>query len=137
MFLGPNWKEDVRHWRRLDGQSSRVDALIAKLPSAAPVFQAYCRFLYKIGGRSLPWGFVIIAERLEAGNSSELLADDNSVFYLESLLRRSVYGEPHRLKSDPDVRSAVLDILDQLVEAGSSAAYRMRDDFVTPVPPPV
>jgi len=120
----------VRHWRRLDGQSSRVDALIAKLPSAAPVFQAYCRFLYKIGER-------IIAERLEAGNSSELLADDNSVFYLESLLRRSVYGEPHRLKSDPDVRSAVLDILDQLVEAGASAAYRMRDDFVTPVPPPV
>ena len=134
MFLGPYWKDDVRHWRRLDGQASRIEALVGKLPASAPVLQLYCRFLYKIGERSLPAGFVTIAERLDAGNPSELLADDNTVFYLEALLRRYVYGEPKRLKSDPDVRSAVLDILDQLVEVGSSAAYMMRDDFVTPSP---
>jgi hypothetical protein len=64
-----------------------------------------------------------------------LLADGNIVFYLESLLQRHVYGEPARLKSDQSVRTAVLQVLDQLVEAGSSAAYRMRDDFVTPLPP--
>jgi hypothetical protein len=48
-------------------------------------------------------------------------------------LRRFIYSEPLRLKSDTEVRSAVLTILDQLVESGSSAAYRMRDDFVTPI----
>jgi hypothetical protein len=36
------------------------------------------------------------------------------------------------LKQDRTVREAVLYQLDVLVERGSSAAFRMRDDFVTP-----
>jgi hypothetical protein len=43
------------------------------------------------------------------------------------------YREPLGVKSNPEIRSAVLMILDQLVDSGSSAAYRMRDDFVTPI----
>jgi hypothetical protein len=46
-----------------------------------------------------------------------------------------VYGNPHQLKSDPRMRAAVLHLLDELVESGSSAAYRTRDDFVTPIGP--
>jgi hypothetical protein len=38
-----------------------------------------------------------------------------------------------RLKTDPPLRDAVLNLLDVLVSTGSSAAYWMRDDFVTPV----
>jgi hypothetical protein len=44
-----------------------------------------------------------------------------------------IYSEPFRLKSDAEVRSAVLMILDHLVDSGSSAAHRMRDGFVTPI----
>jgi hypothetical protein len=62
-----------------------------------------------------------------------MLSQGNTVFYLESLLRRFCYSEPVRIKSNPEIRSAVLMILDQLVDSGSSAAYRMRDDFVTPI----
>jgi len=54
------------------------------------------------------------------------------MFMLESLLQRYVYGRPLELKTDASVRAAVLDVLDMLVENGSSAAFRMRDDFVTP-----
>ncbi len=50
---------------------------------------------------------------------------------LEVLLQRPVYGYPLKLKSEPTVREAVLFLLDTLVENGSSAAFRMRDDFVT------
>ncbi|QTD31732.1 hypothetical protein [Pseudomonas fluorescens] len=35
-------------------------------------------------------------------------------------------------KRDPTLREAILYVLDVLVESGSSAAFRMRDDFVTP-----
>jgi hypothetical protein len=31
-----------------------------------------------------------------------------------------------------NVRQAVLFLLDELVEQGSSTAYKLRDDFVTP-----
>ena len=42
------------------------------------------------------------------------------------------YGRPVELKQDQALRDAVLLLLDILVESGSSATFRMRDDFVTP-----
>jgi hypothetical protein len=48
------------------------------------------------------------------------------------LLQRHVYGRPLELKQNRTLREAVLFLLDVLVEEGSSAAFRMRDDFVTP-----
>ena len=61
-----------------------------------------------------------------------MLRMSNTVFLLEVLLQRHVYGRPLALKRDTDVRDAVLSLLDILVDKGSSAAFRMRDDFVTP-----
>jgi len=133
LFFGVPWKDGVRHWRRLEGFADRVDTLFESLPPCATVLEAYCRFLYRIGEQSLPHGFVVIAKRLQVGDARQMLSKDNTVFYLESLLRRFIYSEPLRLKSNAEVRSAVLTILDRLVDSGSSAAYRMRDDFVTPI----
>jgi hypothetical protein len=133
IFFGLPWEDGIRHWRRLEGFADRVDTLFENLPPSATVLDAYCRFLYTIGEQSLPNGFVVIARRLQAGNASQMLSQGNTVFYLDSLLRRFCYSEPVRIKSDPEIRSAVLMILDQLVDSGSSAAYRMRDDFVTPI----
>lgn len=133
IFLGGHWKEGVRRWRRLEGQGHGVDELATRFRGSSAVFDAYCRFLYSIGETSLPRAFVFLADSLAAGEAIAMLADQNTVFLLESLLRRHVYSEPYKLKSEPAVRAGVLSLLDHLVEAGSSAAYRMRDDFVTPL----
>jgi hypothetical protein len=61
-----------------------------------------------------------------------MLRDSNTVFMLEVLLQRHVYARPLELKRDPTLRGAVLHVLDTLVESGSSAAFKMRDDFVPP-----
>jgi hypothetical protein len=132
LLFGIQWKEDTRYWPRLNDQEYRVEEFVQGIPASTAVLEGYCRFLYNIGEKSLPGSFTVVAERLKAGDPPEALAESNTVYFLESLLRRYVYGEPLRLKTDPDVRKAVLYILDQLVEAGSSAAYQMRDDFVTP-----
>jgi len=57
----------------------------------------------------------------------------NTIALLEALLQRYLYGRPLELKRQADLRAAVLSLLDLLVENGSSAAFRMRDDFVAPV----
>jgi len=72
-----------------------------------------------------------VASRIQS--APELIMTDNAVYLLESLLRRYLYSEPFQLKRDRELREAVVSILDCLVNAGSSVAYRMRDDFVTPV----
>jgi hypothetical protein len=133
IFFRLSWKDGVRHWRRLEGFADRVDTLFDNLPPCATVLDAYCRFLYTIGEKSLPHAFVVVANRLNAGDASQMLSQDATVLYLESLLRRFIYSEPLQLKTNVKVRSAILTILDKLVDSGSSAAYRMRDDFVTPI----
>jgi hypothetical protein len=133
LFLNLSWKDGIRNWRRLEGFADRVDTLFESLPPCATVLDAYCRFLYTIGEQSLPHSFVVVANRLQVGNASQMLSQDTTMFYLESLLRRFIYSQPLRIKTNAEARSAVLTILDQLVDSGSSAAYRMRDDFVTPI----
>jgi hypothetical protein len=133
LLFGISWKDNVRYWSRLKNQESRVEALVQSIPASSAALKSYCRFLYHIGEKSLPSSFTVVAERMEEGDPSDVLTDSTTVYYLESLLRRYIYSEPLQLKVKPRVREAVLYILDELVEAGSSAAYKMRDDFVTPM----
>lgn len=129
LFLGTSWKDNAKHWRRLEGNAYRVDTLMQNLPTSSHAIKAYCQFLHDIGEKSLPKAYVIVASKL----TPDAVLDSNSIFHLETLLGRHVYGEPLKLKSDIEVRKSVLQILDHLIEQGSSSAYRMRDDFITPM----
>lgn len=80
----------------------------------------------------MPAAFARIANALKRGNPPDMLRESNTVFMLEILLQRHVYARPLNLKRDLALREAILYVLDMLVESGSSAAFRMRDDFVTP-----
>lgn len=93
-------------------------------PARSIVLDDYVRFLYPIGARSLPEAFVRIAVALRRGNAQKMLEKTNTVFLLEVLLQRHVYGRPLELKRDAGIRDAVLFILDSLVETGSSAVFR-------------
>lgn len=132
LFLTSGWKSNVRHWTHLDGYVDRVHSLFEGLPPTSVVLDHYANFLYHIGERSLPEALVRVATSLQRGNARRMLAKTNTVFVLEVLLQRHVYGRPLELKRNSDIRSAVVALLDLLVEQGSSAAFRMRDDFVTP-----
>lgn len=132
IFLTSWWKDNVRHWRSLEGYAHNVDALFDALPPVWIVLDSYVRFLYHIGERSMPAAFVHIANSLRRGSPADMLRESNTVFMLEVLLQRHVYARPLELKRDPALREAILYVLDLLVESGSSAAFRMRDDFVTP-----
>jgi hypothetical protein len=133
IFLTQYWKETTRHWRSLEGHTHRVEKLFNELPPSSRVLDDYARFLYHIAEQSLPEAFELIAMRLQAGDPPAMLRRGNTVFMLETLLRRHVYSRPLELKKNRKIREAILYLLDVLVESGSSAAYKMRDDFVTPL----
>lgn len=133
LFLTTHWRDGITHWRRLEGHAHRMDSLARRLPPVVGCVQAYIRFLFTIGRQGLPDAFLVVDELLQHGDSGRLAAHREIAFMLESLLAQFVYAEPFRLKSRPPLRDAVLRLLDALVAAGSSASYRMRDDFVTPL----
>ena len=135
IFFEIFWKEGVRHWVSLEGYADHVHALFEDLPLSSRVLDEYVRFLFQIGEQSLPDAFIRIANRFQQGSSRQIIISENLVFHLELLLQSYVYRRPLELKLRRNLREAVLFLLDMLVEKGSSAAFRMRDDFVTPVPP--
>lgn len=116
----------------LEGHSSNVHLLFEALPQSLMVLDNYVRFLYHIGEQSLPEAFVRVANSLKQGDAQAMLTETNTVFLLEVLLQRHIYGRPMELKRDTAIQQAVLFLLDMLVENGSSTAFRMRDDFVMP-----
>ena len=115
IFLGSYWKEDVRHWKSLEGYAHHVHILFEDLPPSSTVLDDYVRFLYHVGEQSLPQAFVRVAKRLQAGDTQQLLKKTNTVFMLEVLLQRYVYGRPLELKRESDIRDAVLFLLDVLL----------------------
>lgn len=135
VFLAVGWNKNARHWRSLTGHVDRLHRLFEALPVSKAVLHHYVRFLYHVGEESLPIAYIRIAAKMKTGAPRELLDDTEIVFLLESILQRQVYLKPVELKRREDLRTAILYLLDQLVDAGSSAAFRMRDDFVTPLPP--
>jgi hypothetical protein len=132
ILLASNWKEDARTWRSLEGHFHLVDQLFTELPLVPIVLDDYLRFLYYVGELALPHAFSLVADALKSEKSTVAFKDSNTIFLLEDLLQRYVYGRPAELKKEPQLRNSVIFLLDSLVESGSSAAFRMRDDFVTP-----
>ncbi len=132
LFLNTHWKEGTKHWARLEDHAQDVAGLTEFLPAETVCVAAYCQFLHTVGQHSLPGALRNVAALFARGNADRIATDSNVSFYLENLLPRFVYLEPNRVKSDAQLRAAVLSILEALIAAGSSSAYRMRDDFVTP-----
>lgn len=131
IFLGLSWKRGVRHWETHIGYEDRVVSLFEALPASATVLNQMAVYLYYIGDMTLPNAFVPLSAKIKKAPAT--LSDHITIFYLEQVLQRHVYGAPQSLKSNPALREAVISILDELVEKGSSAAFKMRDDFVTPM----
>ena len=133
VFLASNWKDTTRDWKSLTGHAEEVHRLFERLPLSRTSLHRYLLFLYHVGEQSLPQAFVWLHEKVRDADVPELLTERDSAFVLESLLLRYVYAKPLELKRQHDLRAAVLFLLDALVETGSSSAFRMRDDFVTPI----
>ena len=132
MLFSTYWRDDLQNRHPFADHQRQISALTVKLPVTSPVLLSFVHYLYTIGERLSPDVFIVVADILQDGDSTELLSDKNAVLYLESILQLHVYGKSTILKTDPNLRKATITILDQLVDVGSSAAYNMRDDFVTP-----
>ena len=133
VFLGTFWEENVRHWPNLEGNAQRIHKLFEDLPLSSRVLNAYVDFLYHVGAQSLPDAFIRIAQRLQQADPSQMVLEGNTIICLEILLQRYVYRHSLKLKRKRKLRDDVHFLLDFLIESGSSSAFRMRDDFVTPL----
>src|SRR5690606_15153323 len=109
----------------------RVARLFDALPLMPNSLGAFCWFLYKLGGGALPDALITVEQKTR--DAAGLLATPLAQSSLESVLARLVYGGTLSIRRRPELTATVLRLLDHLVDAGSSAAFRMRDEFLTPL----
>ena len=131
LFLGDNWGE-ARDWNPLHGEEQRLRGLFDRMPASQKSFEAYSYFLEKTGSPTLPDAILSLAAKMPTPGRSALLSEV-TVFYLETILTRLIYGGNSSIRVETDLRQAAMKLLDELVVAGSSVAYKLRDDFLTPM----
>lgn len=131
-FFNIDWHEGIRAWSKLDKHSDDIDEHFKKCKNSSFLLGCYAEYLFKIGDNSLPSALVSIADKYTDGLGEAVLTDTNIRWHLDAILSRLLFENLHALKKTEKLRVAVMDILDGLVYAGSSVAFQLRDDFVTP-----
>ena len=130
MFLIGRGTDSIKDWHLVQGHEQQISQFFTKLPASTTATCNYLLFLKQFGAGQLPGAYIPLSQKI---TDQPGILDRTNSFLLEQLLSPGVFATPFLLKSDPDVRIAVIEILDALVNSGSSAAYVMRDDFVTPL----
>ena len=128
------WKEEARDWEPLHGHESAIANFFAVVGRSSAVFQSLVRVLDSIANKPLlPSALLWLATHLMAPESQRLLGDRNTLFHLARTLTPIIYRRTTEIRKSNDLREAILTILNAMVDAGSSAAFRMREFFITPV----
>ena len=130
LFLGVNWNEQ-RDWLPLHGETQRIRGFFQRLPPSERGFECYAYYLAKAGTPTLPHAIDEYAAKLRQAKIPTLLLNETAIFYLEEILTRLIYGGNSLIRTDSNLRQSALCVLDALVAAGSSCAYKLRDDFLT------
>jgi hypothetical protein len=130
VFLDLYWKETTKTWRSLAGYESNVTAAFKALRACEEGVDAFAKFLATIGSGLMPDVLPLLAEKLAEPGA---VLSPRTLGRFETMLAGLVYTGSPRIRQEPLLREATLRVLDILIDAGSSKAYRMRDDFVTPL----
>jgi len=130
------WKEDARDWKPLHGHESNIAEFFAVVGRFPTVFQSLVRVLDSIANKPLlPNALLSLASHLKTSEAQGLLDDRGTLFHLARILTPIIYARTTDLRKSWNLRGATLTILDAMINAGSSAAFRMREFFITPVAP--
>ncbi|WP_158276490.1 hypothetical protein [Acidovorax sp. HMWF018] len=131
LLLSKGWKAGVREWRLLGASSQRVDALFVAVPVSSLALEAYGDYLLSIGTPSLPTAVRLIQSRMDDRLEDALRRSNSARTAMDQLVSRLMFEDLPRLQS-ATLRAPTLALLDALVQAGSSNAFLLREDFLTP-----
>jgi hypothetical protein len=132
LCLNISWKPDAQEWRALTGNGSRVLDLFRRLPSDAATLEFFSVIVARFRSEFVPGALPVIAAKLSQ-LTDRLFLNDTTMNALETVLGALIYSGASDVRRLPELRGATLSLLDMLIDAGSSASFKMRDEFLTPL----
>jgi hypothetical protein len=132
LFAQTPWKETATNWHTFKDSNSRFFADIAKSIGHCPsTLYALAKSLNNIADRYLNPGISWLSDMLTRNkNLWTKKLETNTLYYLESLVRKYIYKERERIRRTRQLKEEIFVILDFLVEKGSVVGYILRDNIL-------
>lgn len=132
LFAQSPWKETTNDWHTLKDSNSQFFAEIAKKIGHCPsTLYALAKSLNGVASRYLIPGIAWLSGMLAL--NKKLWAtkiEPDTIFYLESIVRKYVYKEREKIRKTKQLKEEVLVILEFLVEKGSVVGYILRENVL-------
>lgn len=134
LFQKTSWRDDAKSWPAFRQRHDFLTRLPAKLIETSAGFEALCTLLAGIGQETLlPHGLIRLDSAIrQAGGNFAPLESKNVVLEMEIILREVVVSSTSIVRANAPLKEAILRLLDELVNVGSSIAFQLRDYLATP-----
>jgi hypothetical protein len=129
LLAWPYWRKGAREWHSLKEREKGFFARVARdIGNHPAVLYSLAKLLNEIGAPFAADGVFWISGILE---SHPTLSDEDfeasTAYYLENLIRGYVLRNREKARTTPQIKAAVLRILNFLLEKGSVTAYLTRE----------
>jgi hypothetical protein len=132
LFLNIEWNADTQAWRSLTGYGHHLRDLFQGLPPSFWAVSTFAPVINRFSSELLLSSIPLLADKLQEA-SDNILFGRFALSQLESAIGDLVYAGTVEIRRNANLRDKTMLILDAMVEAGSSAAFKIRDDFLTPL----
>lgn len=132
LFAQTQWKESTNDWHTFKDSNSQFFAEVAKNMGHCPsTLYSLAKSLNDVASGYLNLGIAWLSGML-ACNKALWAAklEGNTIYYLESLVRRYIYTEREKIRRTKQLKEEVLVILEFLVEKGSVVGYMLRESIL-------
>lgn len=134
LFASVPWREDLRDLSLLHSRARFIPDALAAVGDTRRGLRYLLRLAAGVGRVSAVPGSLPALRSALSRAPSDLLADSNCLWNAETICHVAVHEHRETLLRDVRLRRATLDILDRLVDAGSSLAFQLRDYLATSPP---
>lgn len=131
MLASTPWKDNATSWRALTSdRQAFFENLTEKIGGNEAYLYSLSKLLCGIGSSYLNSGIFWLSKAIRNNNIS-LSKDyrDNTIWYLEKVTRKYVFLNRDKARRNTKVNTALLCILDYLIDNGSVVGYLLREDI--------
>lgn len=132
LFAQAEWKEGLKTWSPLQQHQDFMELAFERVGDTPTGFEALTRLLRTAGQFLLPQALKDLDDA-HARFSDEAVLEEGARYELELLLRDCVLSMGTQIRSREVLRKATLNLLDYLVNKGSSLAFQLRELLVAPI----
>lgn len=134
LFADTYWRKEATEWEPLTNHREFIEDACKRIGHYPIGFLCIAKLFDSVGRVFLPNGFIWLNEALLKAKDQNVLSETNTIYYMESILQKSIYKEGTAIRSEELLKKSIMNILNALVNEGSSIAFHLREAIVAPIP---